>query len=145
MCRSRSNRTDEWRPFRSEQREGTKRKTKGARRGKREGTFCELGCDARPCARLGFLVKRTYLPGPRNARPQKTRRTAIVLSVAAAKSACGSLHDPTLLRSVDFAFLSYVLLERRFSLSAASFCYFVSPRRPILTSSLLLWAPTKDA
>lgn len=45
------------------------------------------------CARRGASWSaHTY---PRNARPQKTRGTAIVLSAGAAKSARGSPHDRT--------------------------------------------------
>lgn len=119
MCRSRSNRTDEWRPFFARERErmrllggwdtGDKRHREGSKRrqGEKRETFLEAGCDARP-SRTPSWSAHTW---PRNARSQKTRGTAIVLSAAAAKSARGSLHDRTLARQpcpIDSASLSCV-------------------------------------
>lgn len=123
MCGSRSNRTDEWRPFLARKAKGRDyggwdtRETKGAGskggQGERRETFLEPGCDAR-ASRTPSWSAHTW---PRNARSQKTRGTAIVLSAAAAKSARGSLHDRTLppVRRpcpIDSAFLSCVFLGR---------------------------------
>lgn len=81
--------------------------------GEKRETFLESGCDAR-ASRTPSWGAHTW---PRNARSQKTRGTAIVLSAAAAKSARGSLHDRTLPLArqpcpIDSAFLSCVFLGR---------------------------------
>jgi len=138
MCRSRSNRTDEWKPFLVRKDEtvrtrgwdtGDKRHRVGAGGGKaRDGRrFSNSGAT---CVRLGAPSWSAHT-WPRNARSQKTRGTAIVLSAAAAKSARGSLHDRTLpparrLCPIDSAFLSCVLLGR-FRHIILLFCFCDGP------------------
>lgn len=128
MCRKRSNRTDEWRPFLArnakggdiesqEDQTGDKRRgVKETRRNKRR----ETGNVSRNRVRFARVPHFSWSAHtwPRNACSQKTRGTAIVLSAVAVKSARGSLHDRTQCppiptpNPIDSAFLSRALVGR---------------------------------
>lgn len=118
MCRNRPNRTDECRPFRSGQCEGTRQRARGVESAAKGETFRELGCDARPCARLGFL-REARIPawaaecaGVRRKRGEQLlscQRRPLNLPADLFTIVARSLRRLRP-RSVDFAFLSYVLL-----------------------------------